>query len=191
LAVQHLVSLGHRRIAMHLPSDAHFNDRERIEGYREGLAQAGTAWDPDLLFTHRLTGGSVIPPLGEGIDRLLRPDLGVTAIITDCVYMGWLDRLEQRGLRTPRDLSVVSFDDSFERPLYNPRLTVVAQDAGELGRIATREVIRQIESRHEKGREPFRSVLPTRLIERETTSPPPVRAQKAKAGVGAAESAAC
>jgi len=124
------------------------------------------------------------------VDGAVRQAIGLAGGLEELITKIAADDPTGNTLRmVPAMLAETSTHLPEPHPLYDPRLTVVAQDAAELGRIATREVIRQIESRREEGRPPFQTVLPTRLIERETTGPPPVQARGGKAGIRAAEGA--
>lgn len=167
-AVRYLAGLGHQRIALHLPSAAHFGDQERIAGYREGIAAAGLPVEEKLIVCHSLAGSQPEPPLPEGLQRLL--DQHPTALITDCTTGGDLQQLDELGLHMPQDLSVVAYADTLEREMHGHRLTVIAQDAGELGWMAARSVINQTRGR--AGMLPYRAVLATRLILGDTTGPP-------------------
>ena len=130
-AVEHLISLGHRRIglAMHNIADSDHADRRR--GYSDALAQAGLEFDQSLVM--ELPSGF---SAGEQVlDAMLGLPEPVTAIFATnpMTTLGIMRRAQERGIMVPRDLSLVGVDDSDVRLHVWPRLTAVTQDASALG----------------------------------------------------------
>ena len=173
-ATEHLIGLGHRRIA-HLagPADADCS-QARLHGYLAALMAAGLRADPRLvvdgLFDHR-TGV-------EGLGRLLALDEPPTAVFcgNDVIALGVLEEARRRGLRVPADLSVVGFDGTDLTEHAHPRLTSVAQPLREMGLTALRAVLRlaqgqELESHHVE--------LATQLVVRDSTGPVPAPAPAA------------
>jgi LacI family transcriptional regulator len=141
-AVQHLIGLGHRRIAMmggpvHLST---ISDRER--GYRRALMDAGIQPDPALVANGDLREGTArdLTPLLMAVPD--RPTAIVT--INDLSTIGTLRALRSLGLRVPDDVSVVGFDDVAAAELYDPPLTTIAQPVYEIGRRAIELVARRV-----------------------------------------------
>lgn len=167
-ATRYLISLGHTSIAFIQPAVNHYYDhRERLRGYLEGFREAGLAPCQELIID---TGGASPLEYGfEGLNTLLNKNLDVTAVLTinDAVG-GVIESLRAHNLSVPEDISIITFDDSVERAYFYPSLSVVAQDANMLGRMAAKEVIEQIEM-PEGIAEPIRTILPTKLIVRQTT----------------------
>jgi len=131
LATQHLIELGHRRIA-YVTGPANTSSSEgRREGYCQALAEANLTFDPDL----------VIPGTGRaeaGEQAFLKLKAHVeppTAVFcyNDMTAIGLLRAAREAGLAIPRDLSVVGFDDILFASCMYPPLTTVAQPKFEMG----------------------------------------------------------
>jgi LacI family transcriptional regulator len=168
-AIEHLVALGHRRIALYTP-DYTYDYQQRRDGYRLGLERAGIACDPALCVT-------AAPDFQTGIeaafDRLLALPEPPTAVIAgdDGTAMSVWAELNRRGLAVPEAMSLIGFDDA---PVASgsPGLTTIHQPAEEIGRIAAQFVFRLLSGRPA---EECRAVLPVELIARDTTAPPRAR----------------
>jgi DNA-binding LacI/PurR family transcriptional regulator len=110
-----------------------------------------------------------VRPLLRGPDR-------PTAVLcfSDALAVGVVRAIEDAGLRVPDDVSVVGFDDTPLARRVRPALTTVHQDAAGKGRLAAAELAAAV-ARHRAGEEPVvhRFVLPTELVVRESTAPPP------------------
>jgi LacI family transcriptional regulator len=164
-ATEHLIGLGHRRIAAIAGPGDYLCSRARIDGYRSGLERAGIVYDASLVrygdFLHE--GGFTRG--GELLDMADRP----TAIFagSDQQAFGVYEAARQRGLRVPQDLSVVGFDDLPVSRWVSPPLTTVRQPLAEMGRTAAQMLGDVIEGL------PLRSTrveLSTELIVRESTA---------------------
>jgi LacI family transcriptional regulator len=163
-ATQHLLRLGHRRMAAIAGPQDYLCSRARLDGYRSALDQAGIAFDPGLVrhgdFRHE--GGFV--RAGELLDLPGRP----TAIFagSDQQALGVYEAARQRGLRIPQDLSVVGFDDLPVARWVSPPLTTVRQPLAEMGRAAAQMLGDLINGQPQRSR---RVELSTELITREST----------------------
>ena len=160
--VQHLIGLGHERIAM-LSGPANASTAEdRVAGYCIALARAGITIQPGLIRRgeFRMTSGE------EMAHQLFDEGLSPTAIFAanNAIAMGAIDALEQRGLRIPQDIALVSFDDFPNISHLFPFLTVVAQPAYDMGINAAQLLLSRLDS--EVDLQPRHVVLPTRLIVR-------------------------
>ncbi|QIN85175.1 substrate-binding domain-containing protein [Rubrobacter tropicus] len=165
-ATEHLLSLGHRRIAM-ISGPAFKSTRERAAGYRTALQEAGIQPEPLLE-----KPGGFVAETGHGATReLLRLPDPPTAIFTgnDLQAMGVYRALYEAGLRAPDDVSVVGFDDLPFARLLTPALTTVRQPVREMGALATRMLLRVIAG---EKLESARVELATSLIVRESSAPP-------------------
>jgi diguanylate cyclase (GGDEF)-like protein len=130
-AVRHLVGHGHERIA-YAGNLAHFDLRERHEGYREALLAEGLTPRADLLFDtgDNHEGG------GEAVaGALIRAGMPATAIVlgTDRNAIGLIRRLGEAGYELPRELAVVGFDDIPDARYLLPSLSTVRQPLDLIG----------------------------------------------------------
>ena len=176
-ATQHLLDLGHRRIAFLGDDLDEFNAFEvagdRHRGYDLALRSAGV--EPDPTLSHR-TGFSIDG--GEAAFHRLLSQLGdswemPTAIFAVCdeVAMGIMYAIREHGLRVPMDLSVVGVDGHDFAYLFD--LTTVSQPVRDQGRIAARLLLEQINTR--PPRPPSVVSVGSNLIRRASSGPVPRR----------------
>ena len=170
-AIEHLISLGHRRIgiAMGLVEDADHLDR--LAGYQQALAAHGIETDPMLIYR-------VPPSRPNGAQLILRAlsaaEPPTALFITDpYVVIGAINQAHRLGIRIPQDLSIIGFDDggSPQDDSY-PLLTAVCQDALQIGHEASAALKRLIDHAPADS-EPIHIAMPTWLEIHETTAPPP------------------
>jgi DNA-binding LacI/PurR family transcriptional regulator len=166
-AVEHLIGLGHSRIAMaiHIVDDSDHADR--VAGYREALEAHGIDFDERLLLRVPATrdgGAQVVRRLASWKDR-------PTAIYLADPFaaVGVLVEARRTGLRVPEDLSLVGFDDGELRHTLIPQLTAVCQDTVALGRTAVSLLLRLVAGG--PNRRPSSEVLRCWLEIHETTDP--------------------
>jgi LacI family transcriptional regulator len=167
VAVEHLIGLGHRRIACITNARLVYTSaRERLAGYRAALAGAGIAADDGLVAT-----GDFDAPSGHRamVTLLERATFGAVFVASDVVALGAIGALRQAGKRIPDDVSVVGFDDIPLAAYFHPPLTTVRLPAFELGQAAGRALLERIA----EPIAPRRTLLPTELIVRASTAPPP------------------
>jgi LacI family transcriptional regulator len=181
-AIDHLVRLGHRRIAfIGESSDTRIDgfsrqvERDRLAGYRDGLAHNDLVVDGALIDTE---GGYFDATHARSVTRRLvaladRP----TAIFAACDHLACavLQELYALELRVPDQMSVIGFDNTIAANL-SPPLTTVAQPAVELGQMAVRMALELLnEGSNGGGGEHFslQPCLQTELIVRESTGPAP------------------
>lgn len=141
--VSHLVSLGHRRIAHIAGHPAHGASRWRIAGYQQGLKQARLEYDPTLVVPGLFSFESGV----EGARVLLGLKRRPTAVFAanDDMAAGVVAVALERGLRVPEDLSVCGFDDTPLSSQTFPPLTTVHQPVRDMGRLATLELLADIQ----------------------------------------------
>lgn len=158
-AVAHLVAQGHRRLAFVSDPAELFTARERLAGFREALAEAGLALDPELVSLGRHDPADA----GRIVSRLLDLPAGraPTAVITgnNRHTVGALRMLAASGRR----VALVGFDDFELADLLAVPATVVAYDAAELGRSAASLVFARLDGDRS---EPRQVTIPTRLVVR-------------------------
>ncbi|RJK96011.1 LacI family DNA-binding transcriptional regulator [Vallicoccus soli] len=166
-ATEHLVGLGHRRVAVIGGPQAHWCSRARVDGYRAALERAGLPVDPALVrhgdFHHE--GGHA-----RALELLALPDppTGIFAG-SDEQALGVLEAARSLGLSVPRDLSVVGFDDLPVARWSAPPLTTVRQPLAEMGRTAAQMLRALVERRELDSR---RVELATSLVVRSSTAAP-------------------
>jgi DNA-binding LacI/PurR family transcriptional regulator len=169
-AVEHLIHIGHRRIAfvmMAAPNRAH---RQRYGAYREALETHGIPLDPELVFeiTPKVEGGS------NAVTRALAlPDPPTAVVATNPpLSLGVLRRCQELGIRVPEEISIIGFDDADLRTWVHPRLSAVCQDAELLGYDAARWIMKRLTSEDVP---PLRTSLKACLELNQTTAAPPAQ----------------
>ena len=162
-AVDFLIGRGYQRIG-HLAGPQLISvARERYNGYRQALQEAGIPIDPQFV----VHGGFHEKDGYEGLQRLMALPRPPDAVFTvnDPVAIGAFRFVRERGLRIPGDVALVGFSNNPISSLIDPPLTTVDQPAFEIGRSAASLLIDQILSGEPLG-EPEIRVLKTRLIVR-------------------------
>lgn len=166
-ATQHLIKLGHRRIA-YIGKTARARDAiERIAGYRAALDAAGLPLDPQLECAGDFTeidGYSA----AEALLQLPNPPTAIFAG-NDRQAAGVYRALHERDISVPQAISVIGFDNLPYTELMNPPLTTVHAPRLELGRTAAAMLLRLING---ETLEMTRVVLPTEFIERHSCQSP-------------------
>ena len=165
-ATNHLIDLGHRRIAYITGSPRVGLGRGKLDGYRSALADHGIAADPGLVVESSQSVRDGYLAMQVLLSRGPRP----TAVlgVTDAVAIGAMGAIQSTGLRIPDDLSIIGFDDIPYAASVHPALTTVHQPIEELGRLAARMLFGMIRGQAE----PSRAVLRCALVVRATTGPP-------------------
>jgi LacI family transcriptional regulator len=140
--VEHLISLGHRRIGHVAGLKGHGAHVWRLGGYRDALRKAGIACDESLVVTGDFAFASGVAGARALLDRRHPP----TAIFAanDDMACGVMREAYERGLSVPGDLSVCGFDDTPVSLLISPGLTTVHQPCREMGRLAVECVLHSI-----------------------------------------------
>lgn len=164
LAAEHLIALGHRRIAV-IDGPLAWNDaRLRHEAYEAVLREAGVEPGPSVASDWTSAGGY------RGLRELLATEEPFTGPVVgnDQMALGALHALNERGFDVPGDVSVVGFDDVPEAAYFRPPLTTVRQDFTTLGQQSAETLIALMED----PASPIRQrVLAPRLIVRASTRP--------------------
>ena len=143
LLVDHLVALGHSRIAFVGPNSALSTTKERTEGFFEGLRRNGIEID-DALVT---SGGSPEKPSPDAITALFDLPAPPTAVVAgnNEMTITVMRQLRSLGLAVPDDVALVSFDDFDWADLFSPRLTAMAQPAEAIGRGAVEMLFQRLQ----------------------------------------------
>lgn len=167
MATEHLIQLGHRRIAI-LTGDVHAPPhRDRLQGYQEAMERAFGPEAPLIISATR----DLTPAYGyQGASTLFNREDPPTAIFVSNYELlpGLLDYCRTYGITIPNDLSVICFDDPWAVSAMDPPMTVVHTASDEVGRMAANLIVDLVE-----GRTPHQTqmyVLP-QLVIRSSTMP--------------------
>ncbi len=174
LATEHLLELGHKRIAHVAGTPGMRIVEERIEGYRETLRTAGLEPDPRLL---AVGGFDEEGGYEAGRSLFARPPYPTAVFAAnDLSAVGVLEAVAESGRGVPDEVSVVGFDDLRLAAYTSPPLTTVHQPAREIGARATTLLLDLA-----RGKKPraIRLLLEPRLVVRRSTAPPPRRRRRA------------
>jgi LacI family transcriptional regulator len=165
-AVEHLLGLGHRRIAFVEGLPGTPSSLKRLAGYRAALQAGGQAPDPNLIVAGDYTqaGGR---RAAQALLDLAQPATAVFCA-NDLSALGVLQMAQMRGLRVPRDVSIVGFDDIDEAALATPPLTTFSQPPRLVGTVTAATLLERLQGR----KEPVRRSVEGTLIIRASTAPP-------------------
>jgi DNA-binding LacI/PurR family transcriptional regulator len=133
-ATDHLIALGHRRIAYLGDSSGYRSDIERLAGYQEALADAGIDFARDLAVEGDGRPEAAMEAM-NGLFRLKRPPTAVCCY-NDMTALSAMRAIRARGLRVPADVSVTGFDDLFFAAYLAPALTTVRHPMRRMGQMA-------------------------------------------------------
>ncbi|OYO15790.1 LacI family DNA-binding transcriptional regulator [Enemella evansiae] len=163
---EHLISLGHRRIA-HLRGRTDLDSaRQRERGYRRALERAGIPVDPALVVDGNYRTASTTAGAHALLDLAAPPTAVFAANDLSAIEMIRVAR--ERGLRVPDELSVAGFDDVPEAAAHVPQLTTVRQPLAAMGAEAVRLLLAMLDGA------PYEHVrMPAELIVRSSTAAPP------------------
>ncbi|MEU1529172.1 LacI family DNA-binding transcriptional regulator [Streptomyces fagopyri] len=164
-AVRHLLDLGHRTVWHLAGPEESFAAQRRADAWSAALTE-------EDRFTPPLVRGDWSAESGYRAGLRLADERECTAVFAanDQMALGLLRALHERGLRIPEDVSVIGFDDIPEAGSFLPPLTTVHQDFAEVGRLCVEGVLRRM---HLDGTEHGTTLVPTELVVRGSTAPPP------------------
>jgi len=162
---QHLLKLGHKRIAYLTGPQVAPWAHERFEGYRRALREANLDVDDRLVFQ----AGGTIDDGTKAALQMLNESCGATAVqaVSDLVAIGCAATLLAQGLKIPEDISVAGFGNILLTEHFRVPLTTVRQPKLRLGVAAMDMMIQLLRGDRVQTRR-----LPAELIERESTAPP-------------------
>lgn len=162
-ATRHLLDLGHRRIGVVAFLTEYSYGRDRIEGYKAALREAGIPLDARLV----ATGLPVKAVIGRWLDSDLLPT-GIVCFNDGTAYAA-ISELATRNLAVPQDISVVGFGDLPHSEYFGPGLTTMRQPIEEIGRQAMQMLADLIAGMAQPG---TYMRLSTQLVIRGSTGPP-------------------
>jgi LacI family transcriptional regulator len=167
-AVEHLIALGHRRIAHIAGSNEMSTGHTRSRGYMDTIQRHQLPADPDLIVrgSFREAGGY------QAMQRLLDLSQPPTAVfaVNDLAAVGAMRAIEEASLQVPRDISIVGFNDLSAVIGTTRHLTTVRLPLHDMGRAAAERLLAQITSDVES-LEPV--MIPVELVVRQSTGPAP------------------
>jgi DNA-binding LacI/PurR family transcriptional regulator len=177
VAMQHLVSLGHRRIAIVRGPEELFDSEPRWQGFRCAAAEAGIDLDPRLVFQlpNRLDPRSSFEGGVQFAKEIVSSGISFTAVLAfdDLTALGMIRGLTEAGLRVPTDCSVVGFDDILPAAVATPGLTTIRQPLEEMGQLAAERLLATLNpSDSDKKRYPRLQMLAPQLVVRASTGGP-------------------
>jgi DNA-binding LacI/PurR family transcriptional regulator len=170
-AVEHLISLGHRRIAIvvsHVPDHDH---QDRLSGYQQALKEHSIEIDPKLI--HRVWA---MRPNGAQVIRTMMsiPDRPTAIFIADpLVAVGAINQAHEMGVKIPDDVSIVGFDDTDTRNNIYPKMSAICQDARQLGYEAGKALAERLADNLSA---PIQMAYPTWMELHDTAGQPPASA---------------
>ena len=172
LATEHLLALGHRRVAYLGGDDDPRPAAQRGEGARLALAAAGL--DPDEVLLHLrmpLHPPTLVEAASRAVEQILSAARRPTAVLclNDTAALGVLQGLDAAGVRVPADISVVGYDDLQFAARLAPPLTTVHQPKYQLGHTAADLLLDETRPGHTHREVRFRPSL----VVRSSTAPPP------------------
>jgi len=162
LATQHLIDLGHRRIAFITGDPEHPDASERQRGYQMALEASGLRIDPAIVLQGDFSEQSGL----AAVEHLLGGRASFSAIFAanDQMAFGAAVGLYRHGKRVPHDVSLVGFDDLAGSVFFVPPLTTIHNPIQEIGQLAARTILRLL-----AGDAPQGEVPAPRLVLREST----------------------
>jgi LacI family transcriptional regulator len=170
VATEHLVRLGHRRIACIQGYWGQLNARERVQGYRLAMREAGIAVDEAWV----VAGGYEVEQGAQAVHGLRERGVDFTAVVacSDLTAIGVLQELRRQGRRVPEEVSVVGCGNLDMAAYTTPALTTVDQKPDELGRAAVNLLVKQIEAPPGRARKVATVLVEPALVVRESTAAP-------------------
>jgi LacI family transcriptional regulator len=165
-ATQHLLKLGHKRIAFLSGPVAAPWSQERFEGYRRALREAGMDVDDRLVYQ----AGGTVEDGAKAAAQMLSESCDATAVqaTSDLVAVGCANALLSQGIRIPQDMSVVGFGNILTSEYFRVPLTTVRQPKFRLGVAAIEAMVQML-----RGQPVESKRLPAELVVRASTAPPP------------------
>jgi LacI family transcriptional regulator len=163
MAVEHLIRLGHQRIATITGPLDTLHGQRRLEGYRQALQAHHIQVDENLIAEGDFTEVSG----STGIQQLLPASPSAVFVASDPMAIGALKALRLMGKQVPQDVALVSFDDIPLASAMEPPITTVRQPVQRMGALAVEMLLNVLESSPSENGSPVqRIVLPTELVVR-------------------------
>jgi LacI family repressor for deo operon, udp, cdd, tsx, nupC, and nupG len=168
-AVEHLHSLGHRKIGHISGPRNNVLTKERLRGVESAMEQLGLPINRDFF----IDGGAFSLDAGAQAARSFMEMTERPTAITcgsDLIAMGFISEISRRGLKVPNDISVVGFDDIEIAGSFIPSLTTIRQNRTQIGVLAASYLLDQLANRLPPQTTPVQQV-DVKLIPRQSTAP--------------------
>lgn len=165
-AVDHLVSLGHTRLACIAEPTHYTKSYQRVEGFLAGLKKHNLPFrEENLVVTNFRQRSGRVAAL-----QLLNLPERPTAMVAcnDLLAIGAIYAVQERGLTVGKDISITGFDDIMLAEMANPSLTTLHQPAHELGSLVARKLVKQLRTETDYEHQ---TVLKPKLVVRQSTGP--------------------
>jgi LacI family transcriptional regulator len=164
MAVDHLVRLGHQRIATITGPLSMGGGQDRLTGYRQALEAHRIPIEESLIVEGDFseTGGAM------GMQRLLPASPTAVFVASDTMAVGALKALREAGRRVPDDVALIGFDDVPIAAAVEPALTTVRQPIDRLGSMAADLLLNLLENPPDTQAPAHRIILPAKLIVRDS-----------------------
>ena len=170
LATQHLLDLGHRRIAYLGPHLEISTGAERLAGFLRAHKQFNVTADPTLIIAGTLDANKAATSLAALLATRLRPTAVVVA--ADVFMLGALAALRDADLELPRDVSLVGYGNPGWYGLWRPGLTTIEQPFLQMADTAASQLLAQLAAPATSRLDPEQRRLETKFIVRGSTAPP-------------------
>ncbi len=166
-ATQHLISKGCKTI-VHFSGPRNLKLYEnRFNGYRQALKQNNILFRPELVFNSKLMekdgleGAKMLMDLPHNVDGIFSAN--------DVAAIGAMQYLKTKGVNIPEDIAIVGFSNEPRSQVIEPSLTTMDQSGGEMGKLATSLLLKQINAKGASPLKPETIILKPSLIERNST----------------------
>jgi len=171
IATEHLVNLGHRRIAFLRQRTSHTTSQRRLEGYIKALQSANIEIDKSIVVDCEATSAAG----AEAMANLLARRRGVTAVFAhnDVIALGAMHAIYCSGLSIPGDISIIGYDNIDAAAFYHPPLTTVRYPSEAVARSAARQLFSMLDGKSIHQTYPTNSIelIPVDLVLRQSTGP--------------------
>lgn len=162
MAVSHLLTLGHKKIAMLSCYNPALNQKQRLEGYKAQLLEAGLEVNEQLIIESSLDkkGGY------NASEAIIKTGASAVFTVNDEMAIGLYRGLGEHGLKIPTDISIVGYDDIDLAEYVSPKLTTVSQPVFKMGQVAFKLLLDRINNPHAPAQ---RVKLPVELVIRDSS----------------------
>jgi LacI family transcriptional regulator len=168
-----MIKLGHHRFAALTAPRTLLTSRDRLAGFRDGLAEAGLELPDDQVAEGAFTRDGGYTAAVQLLDRKL--DATCLVAVSDVMALGAMSALRERGVVVPGELSVAGFDDIATLRDFTPALTTVRLPLEEMGVRAAELALDTKADRCDGSRSPRTERIPAEVVLRESTLPPHAR----------------